>query len=106
MVETDKIKKVVELLKTSTPLSKIILFGSYARGDATENSDIDIMIIKPTVIDRAADMVALSRMLSPLRLPVEILIVSEAIFNEWSSTPGNIYYEVLCEGQLLYDPAA
>jgi predicted nucleotidyltransferase len=106
MVEKDKILKVVELLKSSAHLSKIILFGSYARGCATEDSDIDIMVVKPSVKDRVMEMVELGRVLSPLRLPVEVLVVSEATFNEWSSTPGNIYYEVFHEGQLLYDSVA
>lgn len=36
-------RKVKGILGTS--LSKIILYGSYARGDQRENSDIDIMIL-------------------------------------------------------------
>ena len=38
---------LIEALKPSNPY-RIILFGSYARGTATENSDIDIVIILDT----------------------------------------------------------
>ena len=35
--------KLLELL--GDRLKKVILYGSYARGDYSENSDIDIMIL-------------------------------------------------------------
>ncbi|HBS85607.1 MAG: hypothetical protein A2W91_14410 [Bacteroidetes bacterium GWF2_38_335] len=45
--------EVIELLKkycallvlSGIPIEKAFLYGSYARGEATENSDIDIMIV-------------------------------------------------------------
>lgn len=106
MVTKDKILEAVELLKNASQPSQIILFGSYARGDATVDSDLDLMVIKPKVDDRFKDVVELGRVLSPLRLPVEVLVTSEETFNEWSTTPGNIYYEVRNEGQVLYDSAS
>lgn len=36
-------RKVKEIL--GTDLSKVLLYGSYARGEQRENSDIDIMIL-------------------------------------------------------------
>lgn len=47
ILSIDEIKKVVnELLKDDNyyPINKIILFGSYARGTAEKNSDIDLLI--------------------------------------------------------------
>lgn len=41
---TEKLKKYIPTLYGDT-LTKIILFGSQARGEATENSDIDILIV-------------------------------------------------------------
>lgn len=52
-----------ELLDEATRLllgaahpEKIILFGSYARGDFHEGSDLDLLIIRPTVVDRFEEM--------------------------------------------------
>ena len=42
----DELKeRIVESICSVIPVEKIILFGSYARGEATESSDIDLYII-------------------------------------------------------------
>lgn len=44
--QTEKINKFVELLKQQgVNISKIILFGSYAKGRATPDSDIDVVVV-------------------------------------------------------------
>ena len=47
-VTDDIAKKIVQNLKSLNPI-KIILFGSYAYGKPTQNSDLDICIIKENV---------------------------------------------------------
>lgn len=42
----EEIKKIVALIAESYGVEKIYLFGSYARGEATENSDIDLRVDK------------------------------------------------------------
>lgn len=48
MVDITKIQtEIVERLKSLQP-ERIILFGSYATGNATEDSDIDLFLVKDT----------------------------------------------------------
>ena len=39
------IKKYIEQVKKDVNINKVLLFGSYARNNATENSDVDLAII-------------------------------------------------------------
>lgn len=48
-------KEIVERLKPLEP-DKIILFGSYADGTATDDSDIDLFIVKDAPMDSAASL--------------------------------------------------
>jgi predicted nucleotidyltransferase len=105
MISGSKIQEAVELLREAGHPSRIILYGSYARGTAHEDSDLDFLVVMSVVRDRRMEMVRLRRVLSPLRIPVEVLVVSEKVFREWSDTPGNIFYEAAKEGRVLYEAA-
>jgi len=48
-------------------------------------------------------MVRLRRILRPLRIPVDIIVVSEQVFNDWAYTPGTVIYEAALEGRILYE---
>jgi predicted nucleotidyltransferase len=105
MIDEATITKAVELLRGAALEAKIILFGSYARGDVTEESDLDFLVIERAVADRVAEMVRLRRVLSPLRIPVDVVVVSERMFCDWSDTPGNVLYEAAVEGRVVYEAA-
>ena len=98
--------QVIALLRQSAQPTRIILFGSHARGNAQPDSDIDLLVVERDVPDRAAEMVRLSRVLSPLRLPVDLLVVAEDTFQAWVGTPGNVYSAAQREGRVLYEQAA
>ncbi len=42
-----RLKKISERLKKNYNAEKVILFGSYARGEETEDSDVDLLVISP-----------------------------------------------------------
>ena len=77
MVGQETIEEAVKLLLAAAPGSKVILFGSYARGDAKADSDVDFMVVEPQVKDRHAEMVRLAQALRPLMLPVDVVVVPE-----------------------------
>lgn len=39
------VKRLIHNLKKENNISKAVLFGSYARGDINENSDVDLLIV-------------------------------------------------------------
>lgn len=105
MIDQALIEKATKLLLDAAHPTKIILFGSYGRGDAGGESDIDLLIVEADVKDRVAEMTRLNRVLSPLRLSVDLLVVSQETFDYWASTPGNVYFQANREGKVLYEAA-
>ena len=68
------VQQVVETIRAGYEPEKIIVFGSYAHGTQTESSDLDILVIKDTE-DRWLDRVRqVSGLLTPRRLPMDILV--------------------------------
>lgn len=82
--------------------TKIVLFGSQARGDADDHSDVDLLVIKPHVVDRYEELVELDRSLAGILMPVDILLVSEAEFEERANQPGTVERAASQEGRVLY----
>lgn len=102
MISEKTIHEAVELLrKTANPV-RIILFGSYARGDITEESDLDFLVIEKELKARRMEIVRLRDVLSPLRIPVDVLVISEKTYQEWKDAPGTVIYEAALEGKVVY----
>jgi predicted nucleotidyltransferase len=92
---------VNRLVAAAQPL-KVILFGSHARGEADDHSDVDLRVIEVTVSDRYEEMVRLNRGLKWLLMPVDLLVVSEQECEQHSATPGTVEHMARREGQVLY----
>lgn len=90
-------------------LHRLILYGSYARGDATEDSDIDLLVVLEGTVDSEDEERAHAveaDLFGPGLSPLSILTVSADEF-ETRNLP--LYRNVRAEGKLLFpedDPAA
>ena len=105
MVGEETIAKAADLLLRAAPGSKVILFGSHARGDVDPDSDLDFLVVEPEVKDRHVEMVRLRDALRPLRIPVDVLVTSAAAFEEWRDTPNTVFHEAATEGK-VYEQVA
>ena len=99
------LRRLTAALVNAANPDRIILFGSRARGEGTEDSDFDIMVVESRIGDRGEEMVRLSRALRSLGIPVDLLVVSTDQFQYWRDTPGNVYFEAASEGLVLYEAA-
>jgi predicted nucleotidyltransferase len=104
-VTPEKLREAVRRLVEAAQPRQIILFGSHARGDASEDSDVDLMLIEDHVENQAAESVRLQRVLKGLILPVDLLPVTRAQFDYWRDTPGNVFFEAATEGKVVYEAA-
>ena len=105
MISQRTIQEAVELLRKAANPVRIILFGSYARGDMNETSDLDFLVVEKEIKARRMETVHLRDVLSPLRIPVDVLVVSEKSYNEWKDAPGTVIYEAAIEGKVVYGVA-
>ncbi len=94
------IDRAAHLLLDAAPEgSEVILFGSYARGDATADSDLDFLVVEPLVSGARTEMVRLRQVLRALRIPVDVLVVSREGFEAWKDKINNVVYEAAREGR-------
>ena len=105
IIDNATIAKAVELLRRAADPQRIILFGSYGRDQADPSSDLDLLVVERQVADAAAEMVRLMRVLSPLRIPADVLVVSQQDYAKWCHTPGHVLFEAATWGKVLYEAA-
>lgn len=103
MVSEVVIRDAARRLLRAAPGSRVILFGSHARGEAGPDSDLDFLIVEPDVASRRQEAVRLRDVLRPLRVPADVLVVTERIFRECAETPGTVVYEAAHEGREFDD---
>ncbi len=100
MIDPATIQEAVNRLLRAAPAgSEVILFGSYARGQARQDSDLDFLVIEPALQSRRSEMVRLRLELRPLQIPVDVLVVSREVFESWKNQPNNVIHLAAREGK-------
>ncbi len=84
---------------------KVILFGSYARQEAKDESDLDFLVVEASVKDKLHEMVRLRRVLGGLGISADVLVVSQQEMMDWGHLPGTALYWALKEGKVLHEAA-
>jgi uncharacterized protein len=92
--------------KAASSPASVMLFGSYARGDAHEGSDLDFLVIEQTVDDKAAEYLKLHRAIGAMGVGVDVLVMSAAEFERRRQVPGTLPYWAAKEGKLIHDTGA
>jgi uncharacterized protein len=83
VITQTKIQEAIQILAETAKPKRIILFGSYATGQAHEGSDLDFLVIKETIKDYDEEIVDLELALLPLGISKDILLASTKGVNEW-----------------------
>jgi len=100
-----EINRIKEQIKEKYTPDKIILFGSSVRGTVTEDSDIDMLIIKDTDKkrnERFREVRALVRDLKR-RIPFSPLIYTPVEIEQRLNLGDFFIKEILKEGKVLYE---
>jgi len=104
VIDRQTIDEAVKRLLEAAPAgSRVILFGSYARGEADPGSDVDFLVVEPEVKDTFAEEVRLINALRPLRLAVDVAMMSRKDFDYWKDTPNTLAWQATREGK-VYEP--
>jgi len=94
------VERVVEVARPS----RIILFGSSARGDGDEHSDVDLLVVLPDEPESVREVERrIDQAVAEIRMSKDILVVSEERLAELGDRPSLVYREALREGRVVYE---
>jgi predicted nucleotidyltransferase len=102
---TELFQEIARRIRATTTPERIILFGSYARGDAGADSDLDLLVIVPGVQTPRQESTRIRRALRGLLVPIDVIVATPEQIERYRDSIGLVYRAALQEGVVLYERA-
>ncbi|MBM3214059.1 nucleotidyltransferase domain-containing protein [Candidatus Poribacteria bacterium] len=97
---------MVRRIRDEVRPDRIILFGSYARGTAGPDSDVDLLVILRDATPKRRKTAEIYRLLAGSGLPKDIIVATHDETLREQYIPGSVIGEAVREGVVVYDAAA
>ena len=102
MIALDDIKRTARQLGEAAHAERVILFGSYARGEAGANSDVDLLIVAESDQPRFKRSRVLYQTLRPYPFAMDLLVYTPQEFEQARRMPLSFVSTVMREGKTVY----
>jgi len=81
---------------------QVVVFGSYARGEASRESDVDFWVVLDHASNRRALAVQIRLALNPRTLPIDVIVATPDRLATVGMVRGTVLHAALDEGVTLY----
>ena len=103
MIEATKINDIVNKIAIRFNPEKIILFGSYAAGNPTNDSDLDLLIIKETDLPRNKRSFDIQKSLIGSMVPMDILVYTKKEYEQEQKEERSFLFSAIKTSKILYE---
>lgn len=103
LISNETIAEITDAISRDFSPERIILFGSYAGGHPTPDSDIDLLVIMNSPLPRHRRAVQLQLLFKPMPCPLDILVFTPEEVRKWNGTVNHIITHALSTGRTLYE---
>ena len=97
------LEEIVRRITANLHPEKIILFGSYAYGQPSSDSDLDLLVVMESEERPAGRFRAVSDLLCPRPFPMDILVRTPQEIAEAIKKSDPFITEIFIQGKVLYD---
>ncbi len=105
MIGREKISEIVGKIAIGYNPDKIILFGSYAMGNANEDSELDLLVIKDSDLPRPQRTALVRKMLYGSLIPIDLIVYTHQEIDDSMENQYSFVNEVLNTGKTVYERA-
>jgi predicted nucleotidyltransferase len=97
------IEEMVRRIVQGFQPDRVILFGSHARGTATRDSDVDLLVVLPVSGSIRNKRIEIRAALHGVGLPKDVVVITPRQLRASRSVPGTLIGTALREGKVLYE---
>ena len=102
MIDQDTMKKIIRRIVHVAKPDRIVLFGSAARGEAREESDINLLVVKKGVPHRRRLEQEIYVSLIGIPMPIDVIVVTPEDIEDSKDAIGTMIPDALNEGIEIY----
>lgn len=96
------IQQIASTIEEAVHPVQVLLFGSYAEGTATEDSDLDLLVVMESTEPRYKRGAYLRGLFWPPKAPMDILVYTPEEVNRWNGVPNHVLTNAFKTGRVLY----
>ncbi len=103
LIPEETIEAIVRAIAEKFSPEKIVLFGSYASGRPTPDSDLDLLVIMQTDLPRHKRAVPMRLLFRPVPCAMDILVFTPDEVSYWNGVANHVITEALASGKVVYE---
>lgn len=101
------IQRVVDMVVNAVQPVRIVLFGSAARGELRDGSDLDVMVVMPESVDTLRVAQKLHRSMFEIpdvarRVSVDFVVTTPSRYDRGQHSSASVFGDVARDGRELY----
>jgi uncharacterized protein len=103
MISPEQLDDIIERIVLRCDPERIILFGSYARGDAREDSDVDLLLVAPTDLPLQERFPVVRDLLADFPASFDVFWKTPEEYRRWRNVVNHVVYFAEKYGRVVYE---
>jgi len=103
VVDEQTIQGIVNTIVTRLRPRRVILFGSHARGQARDDSDLDLFVELDAPLPARGRTARVKQLFDPYPCPMDVVVYTPQEVEYWKQAAASLVASVLKEGRVLYE---
>ncbi|MFA4934800.1 MAG: nucleotidyltransferase domain-containing protein [Candidatus Methanoperedens sp.] len=101
-ITEELIQQIKNRIVSEVHPEKIIVFGSYAYGAPTKDSDLDLLVILPTEEPMHKRVLRMRKLLRDFRIPKDIIVYTPQEVDKWKNVTNAFITSIMRRGKVIY----